>query len=99
MMGDDGKLIDIKDFLKILENKSNWLCEYGIIKYTLQPFIKKYNLSNAQSTNIHDNTSFQFYTEFSNRKKCNFFYNNLIIKKFQKPCNQTYLSKELHIDS
>ena len=25
MIGDDDKLIDIKDFLKILENKSNWL--------------------------------------------------------------------------
>ena len=41
MIGDDGKLINITDFLKILENKSNWLCEYGIIKYTLHPFIKK----------------------------------------------------------
>ena len=40
MIVDDDKLIDIKDFSKILENKSNWLCEYGIIKYTLQPFIK-----------------------------------------------------------
>ena len=46
--------VDIKDFSNILENKSNWLCEYGIIKYTLQPFIKKYNLSNVRSTNIHD---------------------------------------------
>ena len=43
MIGDDGKLKDIKDFSTILENKSNWLCEYGIIKYTLQPFIKKFN--------------------------------------------------------
>ena len=66
MIGDDGKLIDKKGLLNILENKSNWLCEYGIIKYTIQPFIKKYNLSNAESTIIHDNTSFQFYTEFSN---------------------------------
>ena len=40
IIGDDGKLIDIKDFSNILENKSNWLCEYGIIRYTLQPFIK-----------------------------------------------------------
>ena len=56
MIGDDGKLIDKKGLLNILEKKSNWLCEYGIIKYTIQPFIKKYNLSNAESTIIHDNT-------------------------------------------
>ena len=78
IIGDDGKLIDIKDFSNILENKSNWLCEYGIIRYTLQPFIKKYNLSNARSTNIHDNTSFQFYTEFSNIEEKNVFFFTII---------------------
>ena len=78
MIGDDGKLIDIKDFSNILENKSNWQCEYGIMKYTLQPFIKKYNLSNARSTNIHNNTSFQFYTELSNIEEKNAFFFTII---------------------
>ena len=35
----------------------------------------------------------------AHRKKMYFFYINLINRKFQKPCYQTYLSKELHIDS
>ena len=82
MIGDDGKLIDIKDFSKI----GYVIMVLLNILSSLKAFIKKYNLSNVRSTNIHDNTSFQFYTEFSNieENKCNFFYNNFIMKKFQK---------------
>jgi hypothetical protein len=83
----------------IIKRKSNWLCEYKTLLSVIKPLCKKYDFTNVKYLNIKNERKFHFATGVSclNNKKCQFFYKNLIHKKFVKPCYQTKLSQEFAI--
>ena len=59
---------------------------------------RKYNFSNSDFLNIHFTDVFLFNSGYTSvvDKRCNFFYEKLVSKKFIKPCYQTVLRRELY---
>lgn len=66
-----------------------------------KPLCRKYDFSYCKYVNVRNDTSFSFYTKYANviDQRCNFFYRNLVDKKFCKPCYQTVLKNEFNVDS
>lgn len=97
---DDNRNIKSLQLLSsVIKRNSNWLCEYKTLLSAIKPLCKKYDFSNAKYLNIKNEMKFHFATGVSclNGIKCQFFYTNLIHKKFVKPCYQTKLSQEFAI--
>ena len=48
---DDGTLKTLNDYQDILLNKSNWLCEYGVLFRVFKKYTRKFDYSNIDYTN------------------------------------------------
>ena len=98
---EDGNFHDIVYFSDIIVNKSNWLCEYKVLKNIFGPLSTRFDCSKGQYINIINRNCFLFsnkYEDIHDRKNKD-FYDILLKKKFQKPCFQTILSREFDITS
>ena len=62
--------------------------------------LKRFDVSNCKFTKVQDTKWFRFRQGYSNiiDKKCKFYYANLLLQKFQKPCYQSYFSREFNIE-
>ena len=101
LLDNGGNLKQLSDFSNCIRNKSNWLCEFKIISDVFKRLCKKYDFSNCNFINIQHTYKFLFYTGFVDvrEKKCNFFYENFVNKKFCKPYYQRVLNTEFMIES
>lgn len=84
----------LQEFSDILSNRSNWLCEYNIIRNV----IKKKSILFDMKCCVFSRTDFVNTFNFHNvhcilEKKYNFYYENMLSRKFKPPCRQFYLSK------
>ena len=98
---DDGNFHDIAYFSNIIVNKSNWLCEYKVLKNIFGPLSTRFDCSKGKYINIIHRNCFLFSNKYENihDRKNMFFYDFLLKKKFEKPCFQTILSREFDITS
>ena len=101
LLNDEGNFKSLLDFKDCINNKSNWICEFKILSSVFKPLCRKFDFSNCKFTNIQNNNYFNFHSGYENvlGQRCSFFYENLVNKKFTKPCYQTVLQKEYDIDS
>lgn len=101
LLTDEGNFKSLADFKDCIKNKSNWLCEFNILSSVFKLLCRKFDFSNCKFINMQNNNHFNFYSGYENvlGQRCSFFYENLINKKFIKPCYQTVLQKEYNIDS
>ena len=95
----DGSFKNLVDFDDILLDKKNWLCDYLMLKKAFNTINRIFNLSNTDYINIKKAIGFVFHIKYADieDKKCNFFYKNLLMKKFKKPPYQNILSKEFSV--
>lgn len=91
LLDDNGNIKTLQVLSTIIQRKSNWLCEYKTLLSVIKPLCRKYDFTNVKYLNIKNEMKFHFATGVSclNYKKCQFFYKNLVHKKFVKPCYQT----------
>ena len=96
----DGNFLTLQQLSTILNDKSNWLCEYKIIKNVLKKYLVKFDMSYCTYTRISSRRSFLFHSGFKSiiEKRCKFFYDNLLHKKFEKPCYQSMLNREFCLE-
>ncbi len=100
LIDQDGNLLTLHRLSQTIQDKSNWLCEYKIIKSILNKRLLKFDTSNCHYTRHLIKRNFSFYTGFHNivDKRCKFFYDNMLFKKFEKPCYQTILKREFSLE-
>ena len=60
----------------------------------------KFDMSYCYYTKISSKRTFLFHTGYKSivDKRCNFFYGNLLQRKFEKPCYQSVLNREFSIE-
>ena len=91
MFDENGNFRSLEYLSTILTCKTNWLCEYHTLFYAFRKFVRKFDFSNAKYIyNIKKIHVFMFHNWFHSKtnKKCKFFYENLLKKKFTKPIYQ-----------
>ena len=95
----DGNFHNIEHFSNIIRNKSNWLCEYKVLKHIFSSLSKRFDCTKGKYINIVNKKFFLFSHEYQNiyDKKSRFFYDAMLHKKFQKPCYQNILTREFSI--
>ena len=84
----DGEFKDISIFRDSLTHKHNYICEYNILKNVFNAYVQKYDVSKSQYINVQRYKYDLFYGNVYDNvqeKKCKFFYNLLLSKKFVKP--------------
>ena len=91
------KILD--DFADAVITKTNWLCEYHILKNVFCKLKRQFDFSNAIYSNIKHNMIFNFQSgrHTVEGKRCKFFYDLLLQKKVQRPCYQNIMSKNFNI--
>ena len=91
------KLENISDELK---DKSNWLCEYGIINNVFKKILHIKDLDLQTSFFLKDNNNFNFKTGYFDikGKRCSFYYSNLVKYIFKKPYYQSFYSRLFKIE-
>ena len=96
MMGNFKKLHDLSN---VLVNKSNWLCEYLVLKNVVMRRANLFDIKPYILNNVTKSLRFAFYNGFHCiiDKKCKFVYETFLSKMFEKPCYQSYLSREFCI--
>ena len=91
------KILD--DFADAVITKTNWLCEYYILRNVFCKLKRQFDFSNAIYSNIKHNMIFNFQSgrHTVEGKRCKFFYDFLLQKKVQRPCYQNIMSKNFNI--
>lgn len=95
VFNENGVFKSLQEFSDILSNRSNWLCEYNIIRNV----IKKKSILFDMKCCVFTRTDFVNTFNFHNgvhcilEKKCNFYYENMLSRKFKPPCHQSYLGR------
>ena len=94
-----GNFHSIVHFQDIIVNKSNWLCEYKVLKNVFTRFSARCDCTKGQYINIVKKQHFLFCNKYEDicTKKSNFFYDILLKRKFQKPCYQSILARDFDI--
>ena len=71
---DDGNFRDIEHFSNIIRNKSNWLCEYRVLKHIFSSFSKRFDCTEVKYINIVNKKCFLFSHKYQNihEQKANF---------------------------
>ena len=84
MFNNDGEFKKLHDFSNVLVNKSNGLCEYLILKNVVMKRAHLFDIKPYILNNVTKSLRFAFYNGFHCiiDKKCKFFYENLLSKKF-----------------
>ena len=97
---DDNGFKNIERFRDRLQCKSNWLCEYRILYHVFKNIIRKFNCEMSKYVHIRSDMTILFHGAYGdiNDKKCKFFYEILIRKKFHVPCYQRSIAQtfDLH---
>ena len=96
---DEGNFHSIVYFSDIIINKSNWLCEYEVLKNIFGPLNIRFSCQKSKYVNIVNRECFLIDNTYINicEQKSKFFYGILLKKKFQKPCYQNILAREFDI--
>ena len=96
---DDGNFYSIMHFSDIIINKSNWLCEYKVLRNIFGQLTTRFDCAKSKYVNIVNRECFLIDNTYTNicEQKSNFFYHILLRKKFQKPCYQNILAREFDI--
>ena len=99
MYDGNGNFHSIMYFSDIIINKSNWLCEYKVLKNIFGPLNTRFDCQKSKYVNILNRDCFIIDNTYKNiyEQKSNFFYGILLRKKFQKPCYQNILAREFDI--
>ena len=94
-----GNFHSIMHFQNIIVNKSNWLCEYKVLKNVFARFSARFDGTKGQYINIVKKQHFLFCNKYEDicTKKSYFFYDILLKRKFQKPCYQSILARDFDI--
>lgn len=90
---ESGTLKSSSDIFDTLRKRTNWLCEYKIIKQIFTKFELKYDFSKIpylQTKQI---------PIISHQHNTKTFYSRLIKRRFQAPCTQSKLEKEFKLES
>ena len=97
---DNGQFKSLQDFSDVLRRKSNWLCEYKILKTVI--FRRSLRFDMTCCSHIQPFLKHKF--PFLNGlycildKKCKFFYDNLLYKKFKAPLHQSLFNKLFSVE-
>lgn len=80
ILDNNGKIRTLESFTNVLEDKSNWLCEYKTITCisVLKSVVRKYDFANTNFVDKKIGLDFYFQTGYDNLygKKCHFFLQN-----------------------
>ena len=98
---DDGTLKTLNDHQDILLNKSNLLCEYGVLFRVFKKYTRKFDCSNIDYTNPMPTVSYLFSNGFHSvlDKNCKFYYENLLQSKFHKPNHQSSIARHFALQN
>jgi hypothetical protein len=102
IIGSDGKVCDTTTILAKLENKSNWISEYHLVKSAckivevkdLSQLVKHVNVKKINLNIYVKGTSHNILD-----KRCNFYYDVLRNYKFKYPYMQKVWCRQLELDS
>ena len=94
-----GNFRSIDDFAVMLRNKTNYLCEYMILKKIFNPLSKKFECRKGQYVNIRHKELFLFSIGLENVRvmKSNLYYEIFVKQNFHKPNYQSTLSRTFNI--
>ena len=94
-----GNFKSIDDFALMLLNKTNYLCEYMILKKIFNPLSKKFECRKGQYVNIRHKELFLFSIGLENVRlmKSNLYYEIFVKQNFHKPNYQSTLSRIFNI--
>ncbi len=83
LYGQNGYLINEREINRKLQNKSNWIAEYSLIKKIFKKVCKNKNMSNANFINIKNNWSINIENKIHDIEnlKSNFYYKILVENK------------------
>ena len=100
LFDEHGNFRSLQQLSCILNDKTNWLCEYKVMKSVLKRYYMKFDMSYCYYTKISSKRTFLFHTGYKSivDKRCKFFYGNLLQRKFEKPCYQSVLNREFSIE-
>ena len=90
LFNENGRLKTLNEFSTIIQNKSNWLCEYKIIQDVFKKYEHKFNYSIIPFTKDDPNPA-----QYNQSTK--YFYSKIKKLKLQTPCSQNKLSTEFKI--
>ena len=88
LFNQEGKFHDIEYFSDVIKNKSNWICEYNVLKKTFKHLEKIQNMTKCKFINITNNKKFLLNNKenlYPYELKCKTLYKIFIAKKFVKP--------------
>ena len=94
-----GCLYSIMHFSDIIIYKSNWLCEYKMLRNIFGQLTIRLDCAESKYVNIVNRDGFLIDNTYTNicEQKSNCFYYILLRKTFQKPCYQNILAIEFDI--
>ena len=90
LFNENRRLKTLNEFSTIIQNKSNWLCEYKIIQDVFKKYEHKFNYSIIPFTKDDPNPA-----QYNQSTK--YFYSKIKKLKLQTPCSQNKLSTEFKI--
>ena len=103
LINENGNFLSETDLLQKLENKSNWISEYSILKKVFGRILNNFNTTVCRYINftkVLRNKSFLARNELIEICKCSskLFYNLLLEKKFEKPYTEKMWMRKLNIN-
>ncbi|XP_062574193.1 uncharacterized protein LOC134236030 [Saccostrea cucullata] len=95
LFDENGNFKTLQEISNTLINKSNWLCEYKILKKVVTKQSNMFDMKCCIFTKTTPVNSFNFNSGLNciTDKKCKFFYENMLSKKFKYPCYQSILGR------
>lgn len=91
----DGQFKTPQELSCILKQKANWMCEYRIVRNAIYKKSLTFDMKCCQYIQKVSNCDFLFINGLHciEDKKCKFFYENLLFKKFKPPCHQALFKR------